>query len=201
MKVEEKLLTIQQKLKAPKNQYNKFGNYNYRSCEDILEGVKPLLAETKCILTLSDQIINIGDRFYVQALAKLTDIESGESISNTAFAREELDKKGMDGSQITGGSSSYARKYCLNGLFLIDDTKDADTNEAKEEQKAKEEKTSALPDEKVSALLQKAQGANIPVEYICNKYKVKSIYAMTEKQWMNCVQNWDKLVKAHSEGK
>lgn len=201
MKVEEKLLTIQQKLKAPKNQYNKFGNYNYRSCEDILEGVKPLLAETKCILTLSDQIINIGDRFYVQALAKLTDIESGESISNTAFAREELDKKGMDGSQITGGSSSYARKYCLNGLFLIDDTKDADTNEAKEEQKAKEEKTNALPADKVNALKKKAQGSNIPVEYICNKYKVKSIESMTEKQWINCVQNWDKLVKAHSEGK
>lgn len=201
MKVEEKLLTIQQKLKAPKNQYNKFGNYNYRSCEDILEGVKPLLAETKCILTLSDQIINIGDRFYVQALAKLTDIESGESISSTAFAREELDKKGMDGSQITGGSSSYARKYCLNGLFLIDDTKDADTNEAKEEQKAKEEKTNALPADKVNALKKKAQGSNIPVEYICNKYKVKSIESMTEKQWINCVQNWDKLVKAHSEGK
>ena len=119
----EKLAIIQQKLKAPKNQHNKFGNYKYRSCEDILEGVKPLLGDL--VLTVNDDIQMIGDRIYVKATATITDGEN--SISNQAFARESLIKKGMDDSQITGTASSYARKYALNGLFLIDDTKDADS--------------------------------------------------------------------------
>jgi len=119
-----KLLTdIQQKLKAPKGQRNTFGNYNYRSCEDILEAVKPLLGKDGA-LTLSDEIVMLGERFYVKATAILND--GKESVSVTAFARESLEKKGMDTAQITGAASSYARKYALNGLFLIDDTKDAD---------------------------------------------------------------------------
>ena len=138
LKLIDKLIKIQQELKAPKNQFNSFGNYNYRSCEDILEAVKPLLNETQTILRLTDELVQIGERYYVKATAILTD--GTEEVINTAFAREEETKKGMDGSQITGASSSYARKYALNGLFLIDDVKDSDTtnkgNEQQEEKKA-----------------------------------------------------------------
>lgn len=130
-----KLLAIQQDLKAPKNQKNTFGGYNYRSCEDILEAVKPLCKQHGCVLTLSDEVIAVGNRVYVKAGASLIDIETGDSCSNTAFAREAETKKGMDDSQITGTASSYARKYALNGLFCIDDTKDADTNEYRNSQK------------------------------------------------------------------
>lgn len=121
----EKLIDIQQTLQAPKGQFNSFGNYNYRSCEDILNAVKPLLAKHKLALMLEDEMINLGDRYYVKATAILSD--GSKDITNTAYAREALDKKGMDDSQITGATSSYARKYALNGLFAIDDTKDADT--------------------------------------------------------------------------
>lgn len=122
----EKLTTIQNELKAPKSQYNSFGKYNYRNAEDILEAVKPLLAKYKCLLYLSDEIIYIEGRHYVKATATFIEPD-GWQVSVSASAREEQDKKGMDGSQITGASSSYARKYTLNGLFLIDDTKDSDT--------------------------------------------------------------------------
>ena len=124
-----RLCNLQLSLKAPKNQFNKFGKYNYRSCEDILEGLKPLLSEQKMLLTISDSITQIGDRYYVCATATLRDVESGETVSNTAYAREAEHKTGMDESQITGTASSYARKYALNGLFCIDDTKDTDTDE------------------------------------------------------------------------
>ena len=119
----EALNKIQKALKAPKGQQNKFGNYLYRSCEDILEAVKPLLGEAT--LTISDEIVNIGDRYYVKATATLTQDKHEKSV--TAYAREAVNKKGMDEAQITGAASSYARKYALNGLFCIDDTKDADT--------------------------------------------------------------------------
>lgn len=119
------LKDIQKKLKAPKGQYNDFGKYKYRSAEDILEAVKPLVVEQDCALTISDDIELIGNRIYVKATVTLINAD-GQSISTTAFAREEEQKKGMDGSQVTGASSSYARKYALNGLFCIDDTKDAD---------------------------------------------------------------------------
>lgn len=121
----EKIVSIQSELKAPKGQYNSFGKYNYRSCEDILEGVKPLLAKHGLVLTIQDSIDLIGDRFYVKATATITD--GKEQLSTSAYARESLDKKGMDASQVTGATSSYARKYALNGLLAIDDTKDADT--------------------------------------------------------------------------
>lgn len=121
----EKIVAIQSELKAPKGQYNPFGKYNYRSCEDILEGVKPLLAKHGLVLTIQDSIDLIGDRFYVKATATITD--GKEQLSTSAYARESLDKKGMDASQVTGATSSYARKYALNGLLAIDDTKDADT--------------------------------------------------------------------------
>ena len=121
----EKIVAIQSELKAPKGQYNSFGKYNYRSCEDILEGVKPLLAKHGLVLTIQDSIDLIGNRFYVKATATITD--GKEQLSTSAYARESLDKKGMDASQVTGATSSYARKYALNGLLAIDDTKDADT--------------------------------------------------------------------------
>ena len=124
MSLVEKIIKVQSTLKAPKNQRNNFGNYNYRSCEDILEAVKPLLAENGLILTISDEMVMLGNRFYVKAEATITDGEN--KITNSAYAREEETKKGMDASQITGAASSYARKYALNGLFCIDDTKDAD---------------------------------------------------------------------------
>ena len=125
----EKLLAVQNELKAPKDKRNNFGGYNYRSCEGILEAVKPLLQEQGLMLTIKDEVVNIGDRYYVRATVLLDDISSNGEIAITALAREEEAKKGMDASQITGTASSYARKYALNGLFLIDDTKDADTDE------------------------------------------------------------------------
>ena len=135
------LRNIQQSLKAPKGQRNTFGNYNYRSCEDILEAVKPLLAKNGVVLTLSDEMVEVGGRIYVMAVACLAD--GKESIRTTAYAREEETKKGMDSSQITGAASSYARKYALNGLFCIDDTKDSDaTNTHDEEPPKKAEKSS-----------------------------------------------------------
>lgn len=121
----ETLGQIQSELKAPKGQTNKFGGYKYRSAEDILEAVKPLLQKWRCTLLISDEIQQIGERFYVESTARLYGVD-GTSIAARAYAREPLDKKGMDVSQITGSSSSYAKKYALNGLFCIDDTKDAD---------------------------------------------------------------------------
>lgn len=134
----KELIEIQKELKAPKGQYNSFGKYKYRSAEDILEAVKPLLHKHGCQLTLSDEIVLIGERYYVRATARISNGNEYEFTS--AYAREDLDKKGMDGSQITGTASSYARKYALNGLFCIDDTKDADTDEYANQQKATEQK-------------------------------------------------------------
>jgi hypothetical protein len=126
------LAKIQSLIKAPKGQFNSFGKYKYRSCEDIVEAVKPVINSLGFYLTLSDEIVNIGDRFYIKATATLSN--GTETYTCSAYAREEESKKGMDGSQVTGASSSYARKYCLNGLFAIDDTKDSDaTNVGKDE--------------------------------------------------------------------
>ena len=131
----EALIKIQSELKAPKDLYNKFGNYNYRSAESILESVKPLLVKYGTELTISDDVVSVGDRVYVKATVSITDGKETKTV--TAFAREPLDRKGQDSSQITGASSSYARKYALNGLFLIDDNKDADTEESKNESDAR----------------------------------------------------------------
>ena len=151
------LAQIQSELKAPKGQRNTFGKYNYRSCEDILEAVKPLLTERGLVLLITDDIVQIGERYYVRATATIYDSE-GSYISNSALAREEAVKKGMDASQITGATSSYARKYALNGLFAIDDTKDADaTNKGQDEQKpAKATAQPAFTDE-IRTALAKAQ--------------------------------------------
>lgn len=131
------MLSIQSKLKAPKGQYNNFGKYSYRNCEDILEALKPLLAETKATLVISDELQQSGERYYIKATVALVDIETMESVVATAYAREEESKKGMDGSQVTGAASSYARKYALNGLFGIDDNKDSDATNKGEDKPAK----------------------------------------------------------------
>lgn len=125
--VYEKLMSVQTKLRAPKGQYNSFGRYSYRSCEDILEALKPLLAEAKAIVNVSDEVKLIGDRYYVEATAMFLDVETGDSVVARALAREDETKKGMDLAQVTGSVSSYARKYALNGLFAIDDNKDPDS--------------------------------------------------------------------------
>ena len=141
MNVYEKLLKVQSKLNAPKNRQNKFGGYSYRSCEDILEAVKPLLEEVKAIILLKDSVVQVGDRYYVYAQAFFYDIEGKDAtctmVSSDAYAREPEEKKGMDAAQITGTASSYARKYALNALLLIDDAKDPDTDEYRIEQDAK----------------------------------------------------------------
>jgi len=136
MSVRDKLLAVQAELKAPKGQTNTFGKYKYRSCEDILENVKPLLKKYNATLVISDTLELIGDRYYIKATASFQDVETDGIIENTAYARESAEKKGMDDSQITGTTSSYARKYALNGLFLIDDTKDADTDEYQKQENA-----------------------------------------------------------------
>lgn len=129
MTLTEKLSSIQQKMKASKNKYNSFGNYKYRNAEDILEAFKPFEAAYKVAVTITDDIVDVGNRIYVKAVVTLHDCEADQSISVSAYAREAESKKGMDDSQITGTASSYARKYALSGLLLLDDTKDADTDE------------------------------------------------------------------------
>lgn len=144
---------IQSNLKAPKGQFNSFGKYHYRSCEDILEGVKPHLKETNTCLVISDEIVTIGDHNYIKATATLYGADGG-AVANSAFAKEPLDKKGMDPSQITGATSSYARKYALNGLFCIDDTKEADTdaytaNTTQTKVKAKAPETNSIKEKRI----------------------------------------------------
>lgn len=168
----KELQSIQSKLKAPKSQYNKFGKYPYRSCEDILEAVKPLLAEEKCTLTISDDITMIGDWIYVKATATLTN-ESGAKEQTTAFAREEAVKKGMDAAQITGSTSSYARKYALNGLFCIDDTKDPDTTN----QGNQEVKTNSKTPAKSTSTGKKV----VPMEMLLSEEFLKSLHELDKK--------------------
>ena len=149
----KKLFEIQQELKVPKNQRNTFGNYNFRNCEDIMEASKPICKKYNCLLTCSDEIIYVGERYYIRATTKLFDLDSNESISTCAEAREEETKKGMDASQITGASSSYARKYALNGLLQLDDNKDADTTEYQKQQITKKQNNQEMiTDEQVKLI-------------------------------------------------
>ena len=204
MNIYEKLAAIQQELIAPKNQFNKFGNYSYRSCEDILEGLKPCLKKVNAAVKISDEIIQIGDRYYIKATANLIDCESGESISNTALAREEDSKKGMDSSQLTGSTSSYARKYALNGLFCIDDVKDADSrdNSARDAKQNKDIATSeadriAKVNEVMSALKEK----DIDVEIVKRLYKVDDLRTLDVKKCDNIMKHLDDIKKKQEESK
>lgn len=188
----KELIDIQKRLKAPKGQFNSFGGYKYRSCEDILEAVKPLLHENGCTMTLSDTLVNFADRFYVMATATIRN-SAGESVEAHAYAREALTKKGMDDSQITGTASSYARKYALNGLFLIDDTKDADTDayvkQTNRKEAPKEDLTAVAPDLDAIAPdreLAKLQGLctqyGIDIKEIGKSVGAKSLKTMTNAQ-------------------
>lgn len=179
MTIYEKLLNIQVELKAPKSQINDFGNYNYRSCEDILEAVKPFLKKEKCVLVINDEVQKIENRYYLKAVVTLIDVENGESIQASAFAREEETKKKMDGSQITGASSSYARKYALNGLFAIDDTKDSDaTNQY--DNKANNVSQQSLNKQQIGEILKvKGIGFDKVTEVIKVKFKKQKFDELT----------------------
>lgn len=199
----EKLVALQNELKAPKGNYNSFGKYRYRSCEDILEAVKPLCKKYGLALMLSDDVRECGGRIYIRATATLTDVEDRTQISNTALARESVEKRGMDESQITGTASSYARKYALNGLFCIDDTKDADTDEYKRQSEGKaaaqdtEEKIArqTIGQTKAAALAMRCKDANISPEAVAKLYRVKALSDMTEKAHENCNANWARVVE------
>lgn len=196
----QKLMKIQTEIKAPKNLYNSFGKYKYRNAEGICEAVKPYLVAQKCALTLSDEVVNVGESNYIQATAIIIDIESGESWSVSALARESIDKKGMDDSQITGTASSYARKYALNGLFLLDDTKDADTDEyheqtnrKKHDDEVKDIESMKIAPVKVSTIKKKCETSGIEESKVLALYKINSFDGMTEKQFRNAMDNWDKI--------
>ncbi len=185
MEVYKKLLAVQAELKAPKGQYNSFGKYKYRSCEDILEAVKPILAKVGATLIVGDELLIMGERYYIKATATFMDAETGDKVTNTAYAREEETKKGMDGSQITGTASSYARKYCLNGLFLIDDTKDADTDAYKVQQDKADQKQVITSDD---GYVRYINGCDVQIKAKNNKWygievvKTEQLQALMEKE-------------------
>lgn len=199
--ISEKLVAIQTELKAPKNLYNSFGKYSYRNAEGIQEALKPLLKKYKAFVILSDSICEVGNRVYVKATAKLQDADSSDSIEVTAFAREAEMKKGMDEAQITGATSSYARKYALNGLFLLDDTKDADTDEYHEQTNQQKPQRTSKKEQPVD---------NKPVQYFCENcknpvvdaegYTVENIVASTRNKFnghvfcMNCAHMIQKQI-------
>lgn len=210
----KKLQRIQAELKVPKEQHNKFGDYDYRSTEDILEKVKPLLEKNELALTLSDDIVLIGERYYVKATVTLTDVNSEKTISVTTYAREQLSKKGQDEGQITGATSSYARKYALNGLFAIDGTADLDAlpSEEKENQTQEEQKPKRSLDVVLRDMFDKGQFSNIQKEEVGGLIKQKEwfdkdlkVKQMTEKQFkrlLALLNNEDKERKGEKdEGK
>lgn len=185
----KKLLHVQKELKAPKGNFNSFGKYKYRSAEDILEAVKPLNAEQGLLLTLTDEPVLIGDWHYIKATANLTD--GKESITVSAYARESQDKKGMDHSQITGTASSYARKYALNGLYLIDDTKDADTDEYQKQNNNIKPITQKQVGELKVRAMKFAKARNQTEEKVYEALKVKNIENLSTKQAENAIKKLD----------
>lgn len=185
----KELLQIQSELKAPKGQFNAYGKYKYRSCEDILEAVKPILKKCNCTLLLSDSLVYVGDRYYIKATATLVNAE-GKSISTEAYAREEETKKGMDASQITGASSSYARKYALNGLLCIDDNKDSDTTNTGDNAPAAPAKTSKEDNAEIEKAIAEINATKSKDELVraIAKYKVnKSV--INNLAFINAVNN------------
>lgn len=183
MTIYQKLALIQQEIKCPKDKENTFGGYKYRSAESILEALKPVMAKHKVTVILIDDIRMIGDRIYVMAEAKMIDLESETSISTYAFARETLERPKMDAAQITGSASSYARKYALNGLLLLDDVKDPDTNEYTRQQQdkpkpARQKKEQTDWDRFVNKLI----AANVNIDALCNQFKVNKIEDLTPEQ-------------------
>ena len=187
-KIYEKLAKVQAELKAPKGQFNSFGKYHYRSQEDILEAVKPILSRQGMTINLTDDIALVGERYYVKSTATVSD--GTDTISVTAFAREPSEKKGMDESQITGTASSYARKYALNGLFAIDDTKDSDTEEQPKQTIEKREATTALkqPTNKLDeALIKEASSLKIDLNKVAT-YLKKNVQELTNDDLKSCIE-------------
>jgi len=184
----KELVLIQQELKVPKSQTNAFGKYKYRSLEDILESLKPIMAKHKCFLIINDEITLIGDRYYVKATATLHN-DDGQTIVCSALAREDNDKKGMDLSQLTGATSSYARKYALNGLFAIDDTKDADaTNEhgsMPQQPIQPPRKINQIEGENIMELIEQT-GSDL--DKLCNNYKVQTISDLSLPQYQDAMK-------------
>ena len=195
MNIQEKLFYIQQNLKAPKGQYNKFGDFHYRRCEDIQEAVKPILKEVKAVLLIGDEIIQIGSRFYIKATAALQDIESNEQIANTAFAREVEEKPKMDAAQVTGSCSSYARKYALNGLFCIDDAKDPDypTEPAKQQGKTQGKPRNGISKAEIAKLQQEAARTGTNLSTVCKRYEVATVQDMNHEQYLRAMSAFKKM--------
>ena len=181
--IHKKLQKIQHQLKVPKSRWNKFGKFWYRSLEDIYEAVKPLLDEQGLILTVHDEIIMMGNRFYIKATAKLTDIEDEKNIVCSAYAREEETRKGVDSSQITGATSSYARKYALNSLFPLDDSKDADTDEYKSNETVSEKEARNL-----CSLMRKKGMTEQEITEWGNNMGLKSFYEITRGQYVETLK-------------
>ena len=198
MEIYKKLSGIQCELVATKGQYNNFGKYSYRSCEDILEAVKPLLDKYDVAIVIKDDIALVGDRFYVKATATLIDSDTGETVEASAFARESADKKGMDSSQVTGATSSYARKYALNGLFAIDDNKDADATNTHGKETIKVNMTPALSEAQLKRLYAIGNKAGIKKEVLDSTVK-KSFGCeprdMTKEQYQNICERLEKKSK------
>lgn len=186
----ETLRKIQCELNAPKDKYNSFGGYSYRSCESILEAVKPLLDKYDANLVITDDIRMVGDRFYVKATAIFT--AGDEEVVVTSYAREPEHKTKSDDAQVTGAASSYARKYALNGLFLIDDNKDADTDEytkaQKREPQAPQENDPKITADAVEKLQMAAEEAGITIEQICGTFHIGTLQDMTMKQWVHAIK-------------
>jgi len=198
----EKLSAAQSKINVPKGQTNTFGNYKYRSCEDILTKAKPICIDNGLILTIFDSMELLGDRFYIKATARITEIETGEEIEVSAFARESLSRKGQDDSQITGTASSYARKYALNGLFLLDDTKDADSDEYHEETNAKKSTPPPITyinDSELKELKELCIMAERTEEYIAEAMKVKSLQNIQSTQFGSVKAGLLKIINANKE--
>lgn len=184
MNIYEKLAAVQQETKAPKNLYNSFGEYKYRSAENILEAVKPILERNGALICLSDDIVEIGGRIYVKATATFLDAKDGAAVQVTAFAGETAEKKKLDASQLTGVASSYARKYALNGLLLLDDTKDADTDEFARQTGAdkKTKETKPAGSSMAEEIRDLAKQANVPESSICTQAGLEKLDDLTDPQ-------------------
>lgn len=193
MTVYSKLVDVQNKLKAPKLQFNSFGKYNYRNAEDILEAVKPILKEVGATLFLKDDIVLIGDRYYVKATAVFIEIE-GQAITVEAYARESEEKKGMDAAQVTGATSSYARKYALNGLFLIDDTKDND-HDTLHKTDVKKETVLKISQIQIDSIVELIEKTKSDLQGFLQYFKVKEILEMTASQAVEGIKMLEKKIK------
>jgi hypothetical protein len=198
MTVYSKLVEVQNKLKAPKSQFNSFGKYNYRNAEDILEAVKPILKEVGATTFLKDEIVMIGDRYYLKTIAIFVDIETGEKIEVEAMAREAEEKKGMDSAQVTGATSSYARKYALNGLFLIDDTKDND-HDTLHKTDVKKEAALKISQTQIDSIVELMEKTKSDLKGFLGYFKIKEIPEMTAKQAIEGIKMLENKLKTEAK--